>query len=282
MRSAPRCLMPSAASAGVIPTWRAPSGVHNLNESAGGFAGLATLVWLAPLGWSARSRAAAGRVPRRPAVLRGDGGVRPSPGREPAPGRAGPERDRQPPAHALGGLRPGACSAGSGWIGWPRSRPRRVGAWLVGRRRAGGAGGLGRRRSASSPGSVPERKGITPKAAARTPGRRSGRLPRPRRAPGPANPGVLPALSRGVGRSPGRPGGAGRVLAARPDRRARGPPGADGPDDARPFRLRVRPQPGDRAPRRPPREPGHRLPAPGGRAGRPRRLASARNSRRIP
>jgi hypothetical protein len=29
-------------------------GVHNLNESAGGFAGLATLVWLAPLGWSAR------------------------------------------------------------------------------------------------------------------------------------------------------------------------------------------------------------------------------------
>jgi hypothetical protein len=29
-------------------------GVHNLNESAGGFAGLATLIWLAPLGWSAR------------------------------------------------------------------------------------------------------------------------------------------------------------------------------------------------------------------------------------
>ena len=29
-------------------------GVHNLNESAGGFAGLATLVWLAPLAWSAR------------------------------------------------------------------------------------------------------------------------------------------------------------------------------------------------------------------------------------
>ncbi|HMB02345.1 MAG TPA: hypothetical protein VKP69_01230, partial [Isosphaeraceae bacterium] len=31
-------------------------GVHNLNESAGGFAGLATLVWLAPLGWTARRR----------------------------------------------------------------------------------------------------------------------------------------------------------------------------------------------------------------------------------
>jgi hypothetical protein len=29
-------------------------GVHNLNESAGGFAGLATLVWLAPLGFAAR------------------------------------------------------------------------------------------------------------------------------------------------------------------------------------------------------------------------------------
>jgi hypothetical protein len=29
-------------------------GVHNLNEAAGGFAGLATLAWLAPLGWSSR------------------------------------------------------------------------------------------------------------------------------------------------------------------------------------------------------------------------------------
>lgn len=29
-------------------------GVHNLNESAGGFAGLATLLWLAPLAWSMR------------------------------------------------------------------------------------------------------------------------------------------------------------------------------------------------------------------------------------
>jgi hypothetical protein len=29
-------------------------GVYNLNESAGGFAGLATLIWLAPLAWSAR------------------------------------------------------------------------------------------------------------------------------------------------------------------------------------------------------------------------------------
>lgn len=31
-------------------------GAHNLNETAGGFAGLATLLWLAPLGWAARSR----------------------------------------------------------------------------------------------------------------------------------------------------------------------------------------------------------------------------------
>jgi hypothetical protein len=29
-------------------------GVHNLNESAGGFVGLATLIWLAPQGWRAR------------------------------------------------------------------------------------------------------------------------------------------------------------------------------------------------------------------------------------
>ena len=29
-------------------------GVQNLNEAAGGFAGLATLIWLAPLGWGAR------------------------------------------------------------------------------------------------------------------------------------------------------------------------------------------------------------------------------------
>ncbi len=31
-------------------------GVHNLNESAGGFAGLATLIWLAPLAWTVRKR----------------------------------------------------------------------------------------------------------------------------------------------------------------------------------------------------------------------------------
>jgi hypothetical protein len=31
-------------------------GVHNLNESAGGFVGLATLLWLAPLAWAARKR----------------------------------------------------------------------------------------------------------------------------------------------------------------------------------------------------------------------------------
>jgi hypothetical protein len=31
-------------------------GVHNLNESAGGFVGLATVLWLAPLAWAARRR----------------------------------------------------------------------------------------------------------------------------------------------------------------------------------------------------------------------------------
>jgi len=32
-------------------------GAHNINEAAGGFAGLATLLWLAPLGWCARRTA---------------------------------------------------------------------------------------------------------------------------------------------------------------------------------------------------------------------------------
>ena len=36
------------------PSLAKAAGVHNLNESAGGFAGLATLIWLAPLAWSAR------------------------------------------------------------------------------------------------------------------------------------------------------------------------------------------------------------------------------------
>ncbi len=31
-------------------------GVHNVNEAAGGFVGLATLIWLAPVGWRARKR----------------------------------------------------------------------------------------------------------------------------------------------------------------------------------------------------------------------------------
>ena len=37
-------------------------GVHNLNESAGGYAGLATLIWLAPLAVVVRGRDASGRV----------------------------------------------------------------------------------------------------------------------------------------------------------------------------------------------------------------------------
>ena len=37
-------------------------GVHNLNESAGGFAGLATLIWLAPLAFAVRAPIAPGRV----------------------------------------------------------------------------------------------------------------------------------------------------------------------------------------------------------------------------
>lgn len=37
-------------------------GADNLNESAGGFAGLATLLWLAPLGWSAARKTPHGRA----------------------------------------------------------------------------------------------------------------------------------------------------------------------------------------------------------------------------
>ncbi len=44
-------------------------GVHNLNESAGGFAGLATLLWLAPAAWGAR------RIHRRVEFLFGLGAV---------------------------------------------------------------------------------------------------------------------------------------------------------------------------------------------------------------
>jgi hypothetical protein len=38
----------------VHPNLAKALGVHNLNESAGGFAGLATLIWLAPAAWPAR------------------------------------------------------------------------------------------------------------------------------------------------------------------------------------------------------------------------------------
>ncbi len=37
-----------------LPNLARGLGVQNLNESAGGFAGLATLIWLAPLGWQGR------------------------------------------------------------------------------------------------------------------------------------------------------------------------------------------------------------------------------------
>lgn len=39
-----------------MPNFAKALGVHNLNESAAGFAGLATLLWLAPLAWAARGR----------------------------------------------------------------------------------------------------------------------------------------------------------------------------------------------------------------------------------
>ena len=80
-------------------------GVHNLNESAGGFVGLATLVWLAPLALSALARRAEGPLPRGPGPVRGPGGVRGPAGRQPAAGPSRAERDRQPTARPLGGVR---------------------------------------------------------------------------------------------------------------------------------------------------------------------------------
>ena len=81
-------------------------GVHNLNESAGGYAGLATLIWLAPL---ALRRRVADRLGVSfligMAVFGAMGALPAAAGRQPAAGPARPRRHRQPQAHALGRLR---------------------------------------------------------------------------------------------------------------------------------------------------------------------------------
>ena len=54
--SARRFPTPMEASGAGIPTWRRALGVNNVNESAGGFAGLGTILWLAPLAVVTRGR----------------------------------------------------------------------------------------------------------------------------------------------------------------------------------------------------------------------------------
>ena len=210
-------------------------GVHNLNESAGGFAGLATLIWLAPLAWLGAAAAAAGRVPRGPGGVRAPRGVRVPAGRQPAPRVPVLERDRQPPAHALGRLRPGAA-------GRDRARPARRPAGP----RSGRAGGSlgrpvaalprgGRRRSGPSPGSAPAPWRITPGPAEATAGRRPRGLSR--RAERQVRQALdLPAptaLAHGRGTlGPGRAGGPG---AARVGAMAVGAAGLARPDAGRPV-----------------------------------------------
>ena len=170
-------------------------GVHNLNESAGGFAGLAT----ADLAGSAGIRhARRGRSTWRFLVgmvaLRRDGRLPPSAGRQPLAGPSRARRHRQPPADALGRLRaddPGGIGLDQlGRIRSPGSR-----AWIamviVGAIAAGiaGAGGPAQFEPAVRSGPSP----ITETRRSGDRRRRSGHLPGPRRSPGAAHPGVPPA-----------------------------------------------------------------------------------------
>ncbi len=105
-------------------------GVHNQNESSGGFAGLATLALAGAPGLVEPATAADRRVPG------GLGGVRPAgrvpvpAGGQPAPGLAGPGRDRQPADDALDLVRAGRARR-------DRPRPGRRGPAVA------GLGGLG-------------------------------------------------------------------------------------------------------------------------------------------
>ena len=81
-------------------------GVHNLNESAGGYAGLATLIWLAPLALRDRGRRPEVGFLAVLVVVGALGAFRLPPVDNLPPGSSGARRDRQPAAHALGGLRP--------------------------------------------------------------------------------------------------------------------------------------------------------------------------------
>ena len=87
-------------------------GVHNLNESAGGFAGLATLIWLAPQAWRRVGRSSSVRSSRHSS--RSGSSARSGSRRSANLLRALPvaERHRPPTAHALGRLRAGPARGG--------------------------------------------------------------------------------------------------------------------------------------------------------------------------
>ena len=242
-------------------------GVHNLNESAGGFVGLATLVWLAPLALSAwreepRVRFLAGLT------LFGALGAF---GIPPVDNllRALPVLKVTDNRRLVLWVAFGLCLLGA--IGLDRlgaSARGQIGrrvvfCWvlaacglLVGAGLVGRAEGSMRARALEH----------YARAASETPGAdpavyrdRAERQVRQVQE-------FYPALSPAGGGPPAHPGRARRGLAAGKADRASGPGGRDGPDADRPVRVRVRPQSGDRDGRRPARSPGHRAPAPRGRA----------------
>ena len=110
-------------------------GVNNLNESAGGFAGLGTLIWLAPLAVVTRGRTFRVAFLAALALFGRTGSVSIAARRQPAARASCTRRHRQPPAHALGRRSLWCCWAGSA----STSSPIHVGcrapwivAWVVG------------------------------------------------------------------------------------------------------------------------------------------------------
>ncbi len=91
--------------------------VHNLNESAGGYAGLVTLVWLAPLGLRNERRAAEISFLAGLTLIGAMGAFQLPPVRQPAARAACHRGDRQPSAGPLGGL--WIDPAGGVWAGRP-------------------------------------------------------------------------------------------------------------------------------------------------------------------
>ena len=180
-------------------------GVHNLNESAGGYAGLATLIWLAPL--ALRSRRRSPRVTFL-AVLAAFGamGALPDPaGRQHPSGLSRAGRDGQPPALALAGLRPDPARGNRDRSSGPDATAgTRLDRTLGPRGRRARYCGLRRRRArAGHPG--PGRRPLP--ACGRIECFGCRRLSSEGRAPGPCGGRVHPAVLRPGGRRADAAGG---------------------------------------------------------------------------